>query len=193
MILLVTTYHPHLLKLENIVCRTCLYLISFQTQGWHSWYLCACILSSIIIETFCYCTAQSTYYRKFNITHVCAPLLTTNIARHVIMCSVPHLSTVTSLAKLSRFSRPSLQRLQPHTSSLIAGVAFIMLTVTTFIVINNAQFQIPDFSRFGFGLVQFGSVWSQFYQLFGLGVFWCVLFIRNWEMERKLLQLLSNR
>ena len=32
--------------------------------------------------------------------------------------------------------------------------------------------------------VQFGLVWSCFYQLFGLGVFCCVLFIRNWEFER---------
>ena len=32
-------------------------------------------------------------------------------------------------------------------------------------------------------LVQYGSGWSRFYQLTGLGVFCCVLFIRNWGFD----------
>ena len=42
----------------------------------------------------------------------------------------------------------------------------------------STQFQITNFSRFG-------SVWSRFYQLFGLRVFYCILFIQNWEFERR--------
>ena len=33
--------------------------------------------------------------------------------------------------------------------------------------------------------VRFGLVWSRFYQLSGLRIFRCVLFIRNWEFERR--------
>ena len=45
---------------------------------------------------------------------------------------------------------------------------------------NIAPFQIGlmDFSRFG-------SVWSRFYQFFGLGSFYCVLLIRNYKCERR--------
>ena len=41
-----------------------------------------------------------------------------------------------------------------------------------------AQFQITV-------LVRYGSGWSQFYQLSCLGVFCCVLFVRNWEFDER--------
>ena len=46
----------------------------------------------------------------------------------------------------------------------------------SFTVLLIAQFQITVLVRYGFG-------WSQFYQLSGLAVFCCVLFIRNWEFD----------
>ena len=46
-----------------------------------------------------------------------------------------------------------------------------------------AQFQMTDFSLFC--LVWFGSVWSRFYQLFGLLTLLLRPFIRNWRLERR--------
>ena len=42
-------------------------------------------------------------------------------------------------------------------------------------------------------LVQYGSGWSRFYQLSGLGVFCCVLFVRNWEFDERSPSVWSNR